>query len=131
MKRYDLRFLALAILLLVAGVAMGIYMAAAKDYLLMSAHAHVNLVGWTSLALYGLIYRAYPSLAAHRLAPLQFHLAAPAAVLMGPGVALAKLYQIEILAVTAALMWLGGALLLVVQFAGLYREASGDRSFYG
>lgn len=35
-------------------------------------HAHINLVGWASMTLFGLIYRAYPALAESRLAAVHF-----------------------------------------------------------
>ena len=44
-----------------------------------SVHTHINLVGWASLALFGVIYRLYPELAASRLALVHFWLSAPSA----------------------------------------------------
>ena len=54
------------------GVVLGNYMAAAPDYTLRPVHAHVNLLGWVSLALAGLIYKAYPAAATTRLALAHF-----------------------------------------------------------
>jgi hypothetical protein len=126
MNRIDLYFLLLAAILLIAGVVMGIYMAAAHDYQLTPVHAHINLVGWASLAIYGLAYRAYPGMKARRIARWHFGLAASAAVLMGPGIALAVLHQIEPLAIGSAFLWLAGAALFLVQLvAELGRPAGG------
>lgn len=122
MKRIDLYFLLVAAVLLIVGVTMGIFMAAAHDYQLTPVHAHINLVGWASLAIYGLVYRAYPRMRTRRIAAWHFGLASVAAVLMGPGIALAVLYQIEPLAIFTALMWLAGAALFLVQ---LMRELGG------
>src|SRR5687767_5613817 len=43
-KRIDLYFLLLAVILLIGGVVLGIFMAMNKDYQLAPVHAHVNLV---------------------------------------------------------------------------------------
>jgi len=45
------------------------------DLALLPTHAHFNLFGWATLAIYGLIHKAYPQLAKGRLAALQFGLA--------------------------------------------------------
>ncbi|WP_165943524.1 hypothetical protein [Roseicella aquatilis] len=58
MSRLPLLFLASAALCLVIGVTMGIAMGIAHDFHLAPVHAHLNLLGWTSLALMGLTYRA-------------------------------------------------------------------------
>jgi len=39
------------------GMSLGIYMAANQNFTLAPAHAHLNLLGWVSMALYGLWYR--------------------------------------------------------------------------
>ena len=39
------------------GMSLGIYMATHQDFTLAPAHAHLNLLGWVSMALYGLWYR--------------------------------------------------------------------------
>jgi hypothetical protein len=40
-----------------SGMGLGIFMAVSQDFTLMPAHAHLNLLGWVSMALYGLYYR--------------------------------------------------------------------------
>lgn len=61
----------LAILFVVAGMAMGIGMAASQDHSIMPAHAHLNLLGWVSLFLFGIYYERRPALDASRLALIQ------------------------------------------------------------
>ena len=68
MDRLDLKFLALGAAMLVVGVGMGTYMGIAHDFQLSPVHAHVNLVGWVSLSLFGIVYRLFPELQAGRLA---------------------------------------------------------------
>ncbi len=61
----------LAVLFVLAGMAMGIGMAASHDHSIMPAHAHLNLLGWVSLFLFGIYYERRPSLDASRLARIQ------------------------------------------------------------
>ncbi len=72
MKRVDVYFLLLATLLLVCGAILGIVMGAREDFQLVPVHAHLNLAGWASLALFGLTYRAYPELASTKVAGFHF-----------------------------------------------------------
>jgi drug/metabolite transporter superfamily protein YnfA len=78
--RFDLMFLFLAALCMIAGVFLGMWMGSQQDHTLGPVHAHLNLLGWVSLAIYGLAYRAWPELADSRLAAAHFVLAAPTAV---------------------------------------------------
>lgn len=55
----------------IAGLSMGIGMAASQDHTLMPAHAHLNLLGWVSLFLFGVFYRLHPALETSRLAMTQ------------------------------------------------------------
>jgi peptidoglycan/LPS O-acetylase OafA/YrhL len=60
-----------AVLFAIAGMAMGIAMAASHDHAVMPAHAHLNLLGWVSLFLIGAYYRFNPALDASRAAVVQ------------------------------------------------------------
>jgi cbb3-type cytochrome oxidase subunit 1 len=61
----------LAVLFVIAGMAMGIGMAMAHDHSIMPAHAHLNLLGWVSLFLFGIYYKLNPALERSRLALVQ------------------------------------------------------------
>jgi hypothetical protein len=61
----------LAVLFVIAGMAMGIGMAASQDHSIMPAHAHLNLLGWVSLFLFGIYYERRPRLDASRIALFQ------------------------------------------------------------
>lgn len=61
----------LAVLFVIAGMAMGIGMAASQDHSIMPAHAHLNLLGWVSLFLFGIYYERRPALDSSRLALIQ------------------------------------------------------------
>jgi hypothetical protein len=67
-------WLKLAVLYLIVGVGIGIAMGATENFTLRPVHAHVNLLGWTTLALAGLIYTVYPKAGASRLARIHFWL---------------------------------------------------------
>ena len=122
MKKIDLYFLILAAIMLIAGVVLGINMAMSKDYQLVPVHAHANLVGWASLALFGLTYRAYPQLKQTRLAGLHFALAAGAAILMPYGIYRAVVVQSEALAIIASLAWLAAVIVYLLQLLRLVRQ---------
>jgi hypothetical protein len=67
-------WLKLAILYLIAGVGLGIAMGASENFTLRPVHAHLNLLGWTTLALAGLIYTVFPAAGESRLAKIHFWL---------------------------------------------------------
>lgn len=67
-------WLRLAVVYLMAGVGLGIVMGATENFTLRPVHAHLNLLGWATLALAGLIYSVYPKAAATRLALVHFWL---------------------------------------------------------
>ena len=125
MKNVDLKFLLLAALMLTAGVGLGIRMGIVHDFSLAPVHAHINLVGWASLALFGIVYRLYPAMAESRLAGLHFILAAPAAVMFPIGIALSILAERPLVAIVASLFWMAGVLLFLVN---LIRQAFRSRS---
>jgi hypothetical protein len=49
-------------------------MGATENFTLRPVHTHINLLGWTTLALAGLIYTVFPDAGASRLARLHFWL---------------------------------------------------------
>ena len=56
-------FLRLGVLALICGVGLGMWMGANEDFTLKPVHAHINLIGFASMMLYGLFYRAFPDAA--------------------------------------------------------------------
>ncbi|OCA84215.1 cytochrome-c oxidase [Bacillus sp. FJAT-27225] len=67
-------FLKVASVYFLVGVCMGLGMEMAGDHRLMGAHAHINLVGWASMGLFGLIYVLFPKAGETLLAKLHFWL---------------------------------------------------------
>lgn len=50
-----------AVIYFCIGVALGVAMGASGDHSLAPLHAHVNLLGWVSMSLFGLIGAVYPA----------------------------------------------------------------------
>jgi len=67
-------WLKLAVVYLILGIGLGIAMGASQDFTLRPVHAHLNLLGWTTMALAGLIYTVFPRAGASRLAKVHFWL---------------------------------------------------------
>jgi peptidoglycan/LPS O-acetylase OafA/YrhL len=70
MKASSVSFLA-AVLMVVAGMIWGIIMAVSRDHSAMPAHAHLNLLGWVSLFLFGVFYHLHPAIDRSRTALVQ------------------------------------------------------------
>ena len=66
------RFLKSAVVYFVLAIALGIYMGATQDLTQRPVHAHLNLLGWVSMALFGLVYHACPAAASTALARWHF-----------------------------------------------------------
>lgn len=88
MTRISDRFLQLGVLAAVVGMGLGIFMGMRQDFTLAPAHAHLNLLGWASMMLYGLFYRSFPAAGRGWLATSQFWLATLGLLVMIPSLAL-------------------------------------------
>jgi hypothetical protein len=119
MSRLPLLFMVAAAACLVCGVALGIAMGITHDFQLAPVHAHANLVGWASLALMGLTLRAWPELAAGRLAIAQCALSISAAICFPPGIYFAVMHEAPQLAIVAGITWFLGAILFLSRLVHL------------
>ena len=54
-------FLRLGVLSALVGMTLGVWMGANQDFVLRPVHAHINLLGFASMMLFGLFYRAFPA----------------------------------------------------------------------
>lgn len=66
------RFIKVSVIYFVIGVIFGMYMGISEQFQFSSAHAHINLLGWVSLAIAGLIYQVFPSVGKNKLATTHF-----------------------------------------------------------
>lgn len=89
-------FFASGVVYVTLGMFFGIWMSASQDHTLAGAHAHLNLVGWVTMALFGVFYHLVPSAAASRLAKVHFAVATVGVWFMVPGIALAIMGQSEL-----------------------------------
>ena len=78
-------FLRFGVLALICGVGLGIWMGANENFTLRPVHAHINLIGWASMMLYGLFYRAFPDSARGWMPVTQFFLSVIGFILMMTG----------------------------------------------
>lgn len=115
--RYDLIFITTALLCLLVGEGLGIYMGISQDFLLVPAHVHLNLLGWVTPAAFGLMHRAYPAMAQSKLAAAQcfgaiiFNLAMPAGLammLLSPthDATLVKIASLGVIVMTVLFIWM-------------------------
>jgi len=113
MRGVALWFFASAVIYVTCGMVFGIWMSASQDHSLAGAHAHLNLVGWVTMALFGVYYHLVPSAAGTRLATLHFALATIGVWLMVPGIVLAIQGRTEIPVVLGSLATLGSMLVFL------------------
>jgi cbb3-type cytochrome oxidase subunit 1 len=66
------RFLRIAAIYFVVAVSLGLYMGITEQFTQVPVHAHLNLLGWVSMALFGLLYSAYPAAGQTNLARWHF-----------------------------------------------------------
>jgi drug/metabolite transporter (DMT)-like permease len=105
----------LAVVFVVVGMVMGIAMAISGDHSVFPAHAHLNLLGWVSLFLFGMYYERNPVLDTSRSAKWQVIVWSAATVVLTIGVALVHtghdeaepIAGIGSLAIVAAMLWFG------------------------
>lgn len=81
-------FLRLGVLAVLVGVSLGIWMGANENFTLRPVHAHINLIGWASMMLFGLVYRVIPEAANGWMPKAHFILAALGFLIMMPSLSL-------------------------------------------
>lgn len=74
MEAYASCWIYMAVAYFLVAVSMGIYMGASGDHSLHSVHAHVNLLGWVSMAITGMIYHHIDNAGRSALASVHFWL---------------------------------------------------------
>ncbi|WP_314592117.1 cytochrome-c oxidase [Paenibacillus terrigena] len=68
-------------------ICVGVYMGVTHQLQLIPVHTHLNLLGWVSLALAGLIYNQFPACNSSKLATFHFWLHVPGVPLYAIGLA--------------------------------------------
>jgi len=117
MKGISFAFFVTAVVAVTVGMAWGIQMSASGDHALGGAHAHLNLVGWASMGLFGLYYHAVPAAAETSLAKVHYIVALAGVVLMVPGIVMALTERGETLAVIGSLLTFASMLIFLYTVA--------------
>ena len=82
------KFLKIAVVYFAIAIILGLVMGIIHDFALTSIHAHLNLLGWVSMALFGVIYHLYPAAGETNLAKTHFWLHNLGVPIMQGGIAL-------------------------------------------
>ncbi len=77
-----------AVLFVLVGMLWGLQMAISNDHSAFPAHAHLNLLGWVSLFLFGIYYRMHPAVDRSRAALVQVGIWSLGTAVMAVGVGL-------------------------------------------
>ena len=126
MKRVSDRFLQVGVLFALVGMGLGVWMGKTESFTLAPVHAHINLLGWVSMLLYGLIYRVVPRAAEGMLPAIHFWLSVLSLLAMIPTLALYLLGQTAMaapLGVASIALWLSMLLFAVIVFKATWRPA--------
>jgi TRAP-type C4-dicarboxylate transport system permease small subunit len=75
MKGIAAWFFGTAVLYVIVGMSIGIDMAMSQNHAQMPTHAHINLIGWVSFALFAFFYHLFPARAQGWLAMTHFAVA--------------------------------------------------------
>ena len=94
----------------------GILMGMKQDFTLVPAHAHLNLIGWVTLALMGLYYNAIRSRRPEAWPRAQFWVSTVGIWVMIPGLALTllQMHPAKPLVILGSLITLAGIILFAV-----------------
>ena len=118
-SRAGVIWIKLAVLYLILGISLGIAMGASQNFTLRPVHAHINLLGWTTMALAGLIYSVFPQAGASRLARVHFWLLNLALPVMMGALSMLLLGHVAV-APVLAIAEIIGALAIVAFAANLF-----------
>lgn len=91
-------FLRLAVLFSLIGGGLGYFMGSTQNFTASPVHAHINLLGWVSMFLYGLFYRTVPTASTGWLPKVHLGFAVAGFLIFMPSLA------VEILARDSGLM---------------------------
>jgi len=109
-------FLRLGALSALVGMTLGVWMGANQDFVLRPVHAHINLLGFASMMLFGLFYRAFPAAGRGWLPMAHFVLSVIGFLILMPSLTLMLLQRPLFLPgmIASEFMLVGSMLLFVV-----------------
>jgi drug/metabolite transporter (DMT)-like permease len=110
-----------AIVFLIAGIGIGLNMAISKDHTVTGAHAHANLLGWVTMALFGGYHALNPKKAERRIAMIQYCIYTAGVAVMIPSLYLYLLGNVAmepLVAISSVVTFVGVLLFAVIIFTG-------------
>jgi heme/copper-type cytochrome/quinol oxidase subunit 4 len=112
MAQIDRAYVGIAIALLIVGELLGFYMGMQNDMKWRSVHIIIVLLGFVTLALFGVLYRLWPAMKEGALATAQFWLTVIAtAGIIGGSILQVQSGSVVILATSSAVMIIATLLL--------------------
>jgi hypothetical protein len=113
MATIDRAYVALAIVLLIVGEALGIYLGITHDNRVRSAHIVLVLPGFVVLTLFGLLFRQWPAMKTGAIAAAQFWLSVVGVIgsVIGAYI-LSTSGNVAVIAVASVIMLAGAVLML-------------------
>lgn len=109
-------FLRLAVLFSLIGVGLGYFMGSTQNFTASPVHAHINLLGWVSMFLYGLFYRTAPEAAAGWLPKVHLGLSVGGFLIFMPSLAVEILWRDSALMGAATVGIVAGPTLVLLGF---------------
>ena len=119
MRRISDLFILTGVLFAVAGMALGVAMGMAGDSSLAPVHTHINLLGWTTMALFGLVYKVYDRGGDQKWMVVHYWITLAGNVLMPVGIYFAIKNASPRPAIVAALLALASLLVFLRNFRTL------------
>jgi cbb3-type cytochrome oxidase subunit 1 len=116
MKNIDRWFILIGLLYGIFGFSFGIWVGINQRFEQAHLHAHINLIGFASMVLFGLLYRAFPALATNKLAAPHFIVYNLGAIVFLAGIPLAQGGQAIALAAGGSLTVLAGMLIFLANY---------------
>jgi hypothetical protein len=84
MPRISAAFFVTGGLCVLIGMLLGMHMGATNDFVLVPLHAHLNLLGWATMALYGTFYALTAQTMSSKLAWINFLLSLAGILILAP-----------------------------------------------
>ena len=127
MPRVSAAFYSVGVLCVIAGMLWGMHMGETQDFAQMPSHAHLNLAGWVTMALYGTFYALTKETYSPRLAWINFFVATAGAFVMVPTLAVFLANgndpkYIPVMVVGEVLLVLGAVIFALSVFRELLRK---------
>jgi hypothetical protein len=115
---------------LIVGISMGLHMSISQDHTAIGAHAHTNLLGWVTMAIFGGYFALNPRKAETRLAKIQFWIYTGGVVVMVPSLYLLLMgnQAMEPLVAVSSLVIFGGVLIFAAIVFGRHEVHSASAS---